>query len=127
MGFDGLNQIHIKYKLNKSFQFSNQNVDQQVLLPSSSCMHRRIRYSSAVAITATFPNRLLVINRSYSRLCPGNFPIYNKWTVRGCRSFLLPCLLGLDADCIPQMFIFAPLIPPSRRLRDHCSKTIIVP
>ncbi|XP_010482067.1 PREDICTED: uncharacterized protein LOC104760803 [Camelina sativa] len=36
-------------------------------------------------------------------------------------------LLGLHADCIPQMFIFAPLFPPSRRLRDHhCSQTVIV-
>ncbi|KAL1219589.1 hypothetical protein V5N11_009716 [Cardamine amara subsp. amara] len=34
-----------------------------------------------------------------------------------CRAFS-----GLNADCIPQMFIFAPLFPPSRRLKDHCSR-----
>ncbi|EOA14951.1 hypothetical protein CARUB_v10028297mg [Capsella rubella] len=35
--------------------------------------------------------------------------------------------MGLDADCIPQMFVFAPLFPPSRSLKDHCSQTKTVP
>lgn len=79
------------------------DVDQQVFLPSSNCMHGRVQYSSNGSFaTSTGPIRLFVIAGNYPGLHPRDIQIDNKWTDREYWTLLLPCLFGYQYRmCLP--------------------------